>query len=110
MTNDPRAVILLVEDDPGVARLERLRLERAGYEVATAATAEEGLNRIAGGGIDLIVLDQQLSRGHSGLEFFRQVKAAGHSVPAILVTGMQEEGLLVEALRAGVREDRKSVV
>ena len=44
MTNDKtRATILLVEDDPGVARLERLRLERAGYEVATAATAEEGL-------------------------------------------------------------------
>ncbi len=96
--------ILLVEDDPGVARLERLRLERAGYEVATAASAEEGLNRVAGGGIDLIVLDQQLSPGTSGLEFFRQVKAAGHNVPAILVTGMQEEGLLVEALRAGVRD------
>ena len=96
--------ILLVEDDPGVARLEQLRLERAGYDVATAATAEEGLNRVAGGGIDLIVLDQQLAAGISGLEFFRQVKAAGHNVPAILVTGMQEEGLLVEALRAGVRD------
>ena len=88
-----------MEDDPGVARLEQLRLERAGYEVATAASAEEGLNRVAGGGIDLIVLDQNLSPGTSGLEFFRQVKAAGHNVPAILVTGMQEEGLLVEALR-----------
>ena len=99
-----RARILLVEDDPGVARLEQLRLERAGYDVATAATAEEGLGRVAGGGIDLIVLDQQLTAGTSGLEFFRQVKAAGHNVPAILVTGMQEEGLLVEALRAGVRD------
>ena len=103
-TADARATILLVEDDPGVARLEQLRLERAGYAVATAATAEEGLSRVAGGGIDLIVLDQQLSPGTSGLEFFRQVKAAGHNVPAILVTGMQEEGLLVEALRAGVRD------
>jgi PAS domain S-box-containing protein len=104
MTHDQKATILLVEDDPGVARLERLRLERAGYTVVTAATAEEGLNRIADGGIDLIVLDQHLSHGTSGLEFFRQVKAAGHNVPAILVTGMQEEGLLVEALRAGVRD------
>ena len=59
-----RATILLVEDDPGVARLERLRLERAGYAVATAATAEEGLDRVAEGGIDLIVLDQKLSRRH----------------------------------------------
>src|SRR5262249_31584155 len=103
-TGAARATILLVEDDPGVARLERLRLERAGYEVATADTAEEGLNRIAEVGIDLIVLDQILSRGQSGLEFFRRVKAAGYDVPAILVTGMQEGGLLVEALRAGVRD------
>ncbi len=101
---EAKATILLVEDDPGVARLERLRLERAGYEVVTAASAEEGLGRIAEGGIDLIVLDQQLSHGTSGLELFRRVKAAGHNVPAILVTGMQEEGLLVEALRAGVRD------
>jgi signal transduction histidine kinase len=99
-----RATILLVEDDPGIARLERLRLERAGYAVATAATAEEGLRKVAEGGIELIVLDQQLSPGTSGLEFFRQVKAAGYNVPAILVTGMQEENLLVEALRAGVRD------
>jgi signal transduction histidine kinase len=99
-----RATILLVEDDPGVARLERLRLERAGYAVATAATAEEGLRQVAEGGIELIVLDQQLTPGTSGLEFFRQVKAAGYNVPAILVTGMQEENLLVEAMRAGVRD------
>src|SRR5215467_5287560 len=104
MTNDKRATILLVEDDPGVARLERLRLERAGYEVATAASAEEGLNRVAAGGVDLIVLDQNLSHGISGLELFRRVKAAGYNVPAILVTGMQEEALLVEALRTGVRD------
>ncbi len=100
MTN----TILLVEDDPGVARLERLRLERAGYAVVAAETAEEGLSRVAEGGVDLIVLDQNLSHGTSGLELFRRVKEAGHNVPAILVTGMQEEGLLVEALRAGVRD------
>jgi signal transduction histidine kinase len=104
MVLQSRATILLVEDDPGIARLERLRLERAGYAVATAATAEEGLRKVAEGGIELIVLDQQLTPGTSGLEFFRQVKAAGYNVPAILVTGMQEENLLVEALRAGVRD------
>src|SRR5262245_17786777 len=104
MESQVRATILLVEDDPGVARLEQLRLERAGYEVATAATAEEGLRKAADDQVDLIVLDQQLTAGTSGLEFFRQVKAAGCNVPAMLVTGMQEESLLVEALRAGVRD------
>ena len=45
MESQARATILLVEDDPGVARLEQLRLERAGFAVVTAATAEEGLDR-----------------------------------------------------------------
>jgi len=104
MTTQARETILLVEDDPGVARLEQLRLERAGFTVVTALTAEEGLAQIAQAGIDLIILDQGLSSGASGLEFFRQVKEAGHNVPAILVTGLHEENLLVEALRAGVRD------
>jgi PAS domain S-box-containing protein len=104
MSAQSQALILLVEDDPGVARLEQIRLERAGYVVLTAATAEQGLARIAAGSIDLIVLDQQLSSGSSGLDLFRQIKEAGHDIPAILVTGLQDEQLLVEALRAGVRD------
>ncbi len=104
MSARSQALILLVEDDPGVARLEQIRLERAGYTVVTAATGLEGLERIAAGGIDLIVLDQQLQSGMSGLDLFRQIKEAGHDVPAILVTGLQDEQLLVEALRAGVRD------
>ena len=104
MESPARATILLVEDDPGVARLEQLRLERAGFAVVTAATAEEGLEQVAKGEIELIILDQRLNSGTSGLEFFRQVKEAGHNVPAILVTGLNDENLLVEALRAGVRD------
>ena len=44
-----RAKILLVEDDLGVARLEQLRLERAGFTVVTAATAEAAFERREGG-------------------------------------------------------------
>ena len=104
MAMQARATILLLEDDPGVARLEQLRLERAGFAVVAAATAEEGLEQVAKGEIELIILDQGLNSGMSGLEFFRYVKDAGHNVPAILVTGLHEESLLVEALRAGVRD------
>jgi PAS domain S-box-containing protein len=104
MESQFRAKILLVEDDPGVARLEQVRLERAGFQVITAATAEEGLEQVASGEIELIVLDQRLNSGTSGLEFFRRVKDSGHNVPAILVTGLNDENLLLDALRAGVRD------
>ncbi len=104
MTWHSGATILLVEDDPAVARLEQVRLERSGYRVVTAATANEGLERLADGTVALIVLDQKLRSGVSGLEFFKQVKAEGYNIPAILVTGASDENLLVEAIRAGVRD------
>jgi PAS domain S-box-containing protein len=104
MPTQSRATILLVEDDPGVARLEQLRLERAGFTVVIATTAAEGLEELANGEIELIILDQRLSSGTSGLEFFRQVKESGYNVPAILVTGLNDENTLIEALRAGVRD------
>src|SRR5512135_96143 len=96
--------VLIVEDDPGVARLERLRLERAGYRAATAAAPEEALEAIRRGGVDLIVLDQGLSAGVSGLDFYRRLKAEGHDLPAILVTGSSDETTVVEAIRAGLRD------
>ncbi len=104
MESQSRASILLVEDDPGVARLEQIRLERAGYSVVAAVTAEEGLEQVAKGNIELIILDQRLNSGMSGLEFFTQIKESGYNVPAILVTGLNDENLLLEALRAGVRD------
>jgi PAS domain S-box-containing protein len=99
-----RVTILLMEADPGVARLEQLCLERAGYTVVTAATPEAGLPQLADGEVELIVLHPQLSSGVRGLDVFRQVKAAGYPVPAILVTGLEDEDLLVEALREGIRD------
>jgi PAS domain S-box-containing protein len=98
------ATILVVEDDPGVARLQRRHLERAGYRVLTAATAEEGLQRVRSCGIDLIVLDYKLPSDHTGLEFHEQLKEAGYQLPVIMVTGFSDEATVIKALRAGVRD------
>ncbi|MGH7222657.1 MAG: response regulator, partial [Gemmataceae bacterium] len=99
-----RATLLIVEDDLGLARLQQRRLERAGYTVHTAASAEEAAQRAGQDGLDLLILDQKLPGGVSGLELYRRLKASGVEVPAILVTGLSEDELLLEALRAGVRD------
>jgi signal transduction histidine kinase len=104
MDRNARATLLIVEDDLGLARLQQRRLERAGYAVVAAANAEEAAHRANKGDIDLLILDQGLAGGVSGLELYRRLRAADVDVPAILVTGLREEELLLEALRAGVRD------
>ena len=104
MTPEQRATVLIVEDDVGVARLVRARLERAGHAVECVTTAEAGMERVGRGGVDLLVLDQQLPGGVSGLQLYERVKAAGFDVPAILATGFSDEATMLQAIRAGVRD------
>ncbi|HEY7769095.1 response regulator, partial [Longimicrobium sp.] len=56
-TREPRATILVVDDDDGVRRISRRMLERSGYHVLEAATGPEALDVAASheGAIDLMV-------------------------------------------------------
>ena len=96
--------ILIVEDDQGVATLERRRLERVGYTVTTASTAAGALNQLGERQVSLILLDQGLPGEMDGLTFFSKLKASGYNVPVILVTGLSDLGTATRALRAGVRD------
>jgi two-component system, cell cycle sensor histidine kinase and response regulator CckA len=97
-----RASILIVEDDEGVAELERQRLENAGHSATVATTAAEALQLIGRTPFDLLLLDYRLPGGVDGLDLFNQVKARGVNVPAILVTGCGDEATVIKALRLGV--------
>src|SRR5262249_38707851 len=92
------------EDDPGIAELERGRLSDVGYNVLLAATAEEALEKLRPGPVDLILLDYRLPDVVDGLEFYGRLKASGHDVPVILVTGFGNEATVIRSLRAGVRD------
>ncbi|MBN9517873.1 response regulator [bacterium] len=98
------ATVLIVEDDPGIAQLERSRLEEVGYSAEVAGTAEEALRAVLRGGIDLVLLDYRLPGGMDGLEFYARVKGSGHDLPVILVTGFGTEATVIKALRVGVRD------
>jgi len=104
MSVDERATILIVGDDPGVATLERRYLERAGHAVVSVADTAAAEAVLGGGGVDLLVLDDNLAGDRTGLEFYRDLQAAGHALPVIMVTGRSDEATIVAALRAGVRD------
>src|SRR6267143_4031207 len=96
--------VLIVEDDEGVARLQQRRIERAGHNVSTAGTIEEAMAKIKAGGVLLILLDYRLPGERTGLDVYAQLKATGHDIPVIMVTGYGDEATVIQALRAGVRD------
>ena len=96
--------VLIVEDDPGIAELEKDRLEDAGYRIRTASDADAALAEIQRGPVDLILLDYRLPGGIDGLEFHSRVRDAGFDLPVILVTGFSNEATVIRALRSGVRD------
>lgn len=104
MSETSKATILIVEDDPGATLLERRRLEKEGYCVLSATTADEALQRLRSGPVDLILLDYRLQDDKDGLEFYSHVRAAGYRPPVIMVTGFSSEAVLLKAFRAGVRD------
>jgi len=90
--------VLVVEDNPGDARLVALYLEesrRWGFEVATANTFAEATSRAEAEAPDVVLLDLTLPDGE-GLGLFRRASEA-LAAPLILVTG-REDDELVEAL------------
>ncbi len=104
MPETPTGTVLILEDDAGIAQLERRRLERAGFSVAVSSSAEEARAALAAGGVDLMVLDYKLNEAATGLDFYRDLSETGLGVPSILVTGFADEAMLARALREGVRD------
>jgi PAS domain S-box-containing protein len=99
-----RSCVLVVEDDPGTALLERRALERAGCAVKVAGTPDAADDAIRLGDVSLVVLDLRLPGEISGLELYERWKGEGLSAPAILVTGFADQSVAIRALRSGIRD------
>lgn len=93
--------ILLVEDDPGVAELEQLLLEAAGYRVQWTADGLEGLQLAQAERPAAVVLDADLP-GMDGFEICRQLKANSmtSSLPILFCSGNPHAPHLAIALGA----------
>lgn len=81
--------ILLVDDEEGIQLLYREELEEEGYEVISAYTGEEGLEKFKSESPDLVILDIQMP-GMNGIETLRQMKMENPNLPVILSTAYNE--------------------
>ncbi len=95
--------ILYMEDDPGLARLFKKKLERAGYVVDLARDGEEGLAMYAAGSYDVLAVDQAMPV-HDGLEVIRNLASRGPLPPTIMITGTGDEQIAVEAMKLGASD------
>jgi len=94
-----RPRILVVDDEPQILRALETNLRGAGYEVDTAATAEDALSTAAARRPEAVILDLLLPDGR-GTDVCRELRTWS-SVPVIVLSAVGEESEKVAALDAG---------
>ncbi|HEY3271201.1 MAG TPA: response regulator [Geothrix sp.] len=94
--------VLLVEDDPMVAELNRMYLSRVpGFEtVASARSASEALELLRSHTVDLLLLDIFMP-GQSGLELMGAIRRQALDVDVIFVTAARDAATIDRALKLG---------
>jgi DNA-binding response OmpR family regulator len=95
-----RRRLLLVEDDPTLRQALAFNLTREGYDVATAADGEAGLEAARNDRLDLILLDVMLP-GMSGVEVLRVLRREGVTTPVIVLSAKGDEIDRVVGLKIG---------
>ena len=98
MTSRPK--VLLVDDEQAITTNLAPFLERCGFVVSVAGDGAQALERVAGFGPDLIVLDILMPR-LDGRETLRRLRQAGNWTPVILLTQVGESMERAMALEEG---------
>jgi len=98
--------LLLVEDNPADAMLLREALRDAGetrFELDHVARLSDGLKRIAAALYDVVLLDLRLPDSQ-GLETLSRMLDHARGVPIVVMTGLADERLAMNALRQGAQD------
>ncbi len=97
---DPRATVLVVEDEPTIGDMVVRYLERAGHQTEIERDGPGALASIGARRPDVVVLDVMLP-GMSGLEVMRRIRETDRETGIVLLTARREEADRVAGLEAG---------
>lgn len=104
--DDRQINVLLIEDNPGDAALIRVLLEEVEgtpFALERVDRLTAGLERLARGGIDVVLLDLSLPESQ-GLPTFLRAKSHAPNLPILVLTGLDDETLAVRAVQAGAQD------
>jgi DNA-binding NtrC family response regulator len=95
--------ILVVDDEPGVQGLLRSVLERDGFEVHVAASAEEAVQIFHDVELDAVLADVVMP-GMDGFELLEELLRIDAGIPVLLMTGYGSIDAAVDAMRRGATD------
>jgi signal transduction histidine kinase len=106
-TADDRIRALLIEDNPGDARLIREMLREAGagsvVDLLAADSLDAGVEQLANNKLDVVLLDLSLPDSQ-GLATFAAVHAASPTVPIVVLSGLDDAETAVRAVQEGAQD------
>jgi diguanylate cyclase (GGDEF)-like protein/PAS domain S-box-containing protein len=106
MSDNPIKTVLLVEDNPGDARLLREMFndgDAGGTELVHVDSMKEAERYLAEHPVDIILLDLGLPDAQ-GLEAVRRAQVAAPRIPLVVLTGLDDETLAAKALQEGAQD------
>jgi CheY-like chemotaxis protein len=97
--------ILIIEDDPLISRVYSTKYESAGFEIATAADGQEGLDKLKSFKPDLVHLDLTIPKVN-GADIIKYIRSQPETVslPVVVLSNTYQNRLVKEALEAGASE------
>jgi serine phosphatase RsbU (regulator of sigma subunit) len=103
----PRRIrALLIEDNPGDARLIEMMLAEAdaeSFELRHVDRLEHGLRELGNGSIDIVLSDLSVPDSH-GLETFQRLHARAPHVPIIVLSGLNDTTVALNAVHQGAQD------
>jgi len=96
-----RHAILLIDDEQTILDIMTLMLARAGYDLHTALSGEQGLQVLAAhSGFSLIISDQQMP-GMTGVQFLARAREICPDALRVLLTGYTDTDAMIDAINSG---------
>jgi DNA-binding NtrC family response regulator len=92
--------LLVVDDDPAVAKLLRAVFVREGFDVFAVEDGESGVARALADKPDLVILDFELPK-LDGLQVLERVKSEMPELPIVMLTGRDNVKLAVRSMQLG---------
>jgi len=92
--------VLVVDDDDSIRETFQYHLERAGYEVTTAATAEAGLGLLSEVEPGVVITDIRMP-GMDGLELLGRIRDASPDIDVLMITAHEDMQSASDAMRRG---------